>query len=109
MRKPVPPAPGENVPERFPDESWVKSYPFLVEMLVAPCYEDGEMRELSTVTIKYQDHQVLVSVQDHDLSRGLYRVSSTVAGALKAVEKALAEGTADWRPWKIPKGKGRKS
>jgi hypothetical protein len=109
MRKPQAPAPGEVVAARFPDETWVKSFPFLVEMLVSPCYDDGEMRELSTVTVKWQDNAVLVSVQDHDLSRGLYRVSGSFLGALRAVEKALAEGTADWRAWKVPKGKGKKS
>lgn len=92
----------------WPDEKWKKETPILTEFLSAALYDDGTVRELSQLTVKLQDGQVLACLQDKDLRRGLYRVSSTVAGALKAIEKALAESSADWRPWKDDRGGKRK-
>jgi hypothetical protein len=95
-------------PLPFADEKWAKDFPFVVEMLVAVRYDDGTVRVPSQLTIKEQDGQILASLSDKDLERGLYRVSSTVLGAVRALEKAIAENSADWRPWKPQKGgKGR--
>jgi len=86
-------------PNAFPDETWVKGLPLLCEYLSLGAFEDGTPRELSTVTIRYQDGLVLASLSDHEERAGLYRTGESVQLALKALEKALSGGTADWRPW----------
>lgn len=89
----------------WPDQDWVDCYPCLVEHLSDGAYEDKTARELSSLGVKYQDGLILVSLSDHDLSRGLYRTGRTLGEALGALEKALAGQSADWRPWKRPGGK----
>jgi hypothetical protein len=92
----------------WPDEKWLKELPVLVEYLSATLYDDSTPREPAQLTLKLQDGMILASLQDKDLSRGLYRVGQSVQGALKAIEKSLTDGTADWRPWKTDRGGKRK-
>jgi hypothetical protein len=92
----------------WPDDTWTKQLPVLVEYLSATCYDDATPREPAQLTLKLQDGMILASLQDKDLSRGLYRVAGSVLGACKALEKALSEQTADWRPWKTDRGGKRK-
>lgn len=84
----------------FPDDLWKKTLPLIVEYLTATKYDDGTERKLSSISIKEQDGSVLVALNDADLDRGLYRTGKTVVDALKAIEKALATDSADWRVWK---------
>ncbi len=100
MRRPAqaPEEGARNLP--FPDEDWVKRFPLLCSYLADVLYDDGTLREASTLSIKHQDGLVLASLSDVDLERGLYRVGPCVRDALVAIEKALASPAADWRPWK---------
>lgn len=104
MKKPTPPVPGEFQPGKFPDDDWEKRFPDLCRFLSDPFYDDGTPRKLAAVTIREQDGRVLVGLTDHDLERGLYRTGTNVRAALESIEKALSNGSADWRPWKQQKG-----
>jgi hypothetical protein len=100
MKRPAPVKrdPAEVTP--FPDDEWNELFPLLSEHLAHDLFEDGTSRRLSSVSVKAQDGLVLVSLSDVELSRGLYRVGPNVMAALEALEKALADPRADWRPWK---------
>jgi hypothetical protein len=64
-------------------------------------YEDGTKRELATLTVKEQEGQVLVVLNDKDTSASAYVTGSDVLAALRSLEKALVGGNADWRRWKV--------
>lgn len=89
----------------WPDESWLKGLPTICEHLTQETYEDGTSRELSKVSISYQDGLVLAALNDGDQRQSLYRSGEGVQAALKALEKALASPGADWRSWGGKKGK----
>lgn len=110
MKRPIDVAVASGGEKPFPDADWMKRFPILCEMLAHDGYDDGTPREQSTITIREQDGLVLVSLQDKDMERGLYRTGKHVLGALEAIEKCLANASADWRPWKEPGGKrGKKA
>jgi len=89
----------------WPDESFSKGHPLIVEYMTQDKWPDGKRRELSSVSIKFQDGMVLGTLSDHATSRSLFRTAVTVLGAFKALEKALGSPDADWRPWRGSKGK----
>lgn len=104
MRKPEPKQAESGARAVFPDADWEKRFPVLCEFLTAVTYDDGTVRKTSSISIREQDGKVLVSMSDHDLERGLYRVGDHVRGALESLEKALTSPNADWRPWRQQKG-----
>lgn len=89
----------------WPDDTWLKGLPTICEYLTQETYEGGGARELSKVSISYQDGLVLAAMNDSDQRCSLYRSGDTVLQALKALEKALAGPGADWRSWGGKKGK----
>ena len=99
MKRPEPIPEGDPSSTSFPDATWAKSMPHVCEYLHDDRWEDGKPREVSTIVIKEEDGRVVVALNDKDLSRSLYRSGETVAEALKALEKALATQSADWRKW----------
>lgn len=105
MRRPVAQAAEASPAAAFPDDDWVTLFPLVVEYLTDDSYEDGSRRAQSTMSLKFQDGMILASINDHDLSRGLYRTGLTVLDAVGAIQSALASGKADWRPWKRGGGK----
>lgn len=83
----------------FPDETWKKNMPTIVEYLTQDKWPDNKDRELATVSIKFQDGRVLAVLNDQDLRRSLYVSGDDVSKALRALEKALNDPVADWRAW----------
>jgi len=100
LKKPNATEPSVLVNEPVPDSDWVKRFPTVCAFLGDVCYDDGEVREPSLLSFKAQDGLILASLTDKDLKRGLYRTGKTCLDAVQALEKALNNGTADWRPWK---------
>lgn len=88
-----------SAPGEFPDKSWRESYPNLCGYLCDDKWEDGKDRDLSTVTIKFQEGHVLAVLNDVDVRRSLYVTGDTVTQAIKALEKQLGAPGADWRSW----------
>jgi hypothetical protein len=107
MKRPSKPDPTSSPAASFPDEDWCTLFPTVVEYLADGAFEDGEPRQLSTLGVKFQDGLILVTLSDHELSRGLYRTGATFLDALGAIEGCLVKSTADWRAWK--KGGYKKS
>jgi len=103
MRRPEE-VPTTQPPGKMPDESWVKAYPILSEQLGDDRWDDGTPREVSTLGLKVEDGRIVASLNDKECKRSLYRSGETVKGALVALEKALSDPGADWRPWS---GKGK--
>lgn len=93
---------------KWPDEGWAKKYPLLCEHIGDDSWEDGTPREASTLGVKGEDGRVVVSLNDREAKRSLYRSGESVQEALLALEKALGGTGADWRSWNGGRGKGRK-
>jgi len=91
--------PKEAAAGNWPDSEFAKKYPTLVEYLSDSTWSDGGARELSSLSLKFQDGLVLANVNDQDGKRSLYRAAQTVQEALRAIEKALGDPAADWRGW----------
>lgn len=89
----------------WPDEKWLKAMPVLCEYLTQETYEDGTSRELSKLSVFYQDGLVSVALNDTDQRASLYRSGESVEAALRALEKALTSSQPDWRSWQGRKGK----
>lgn len=83
----------------WPDEAWAKKHPQLVIWLSDDRWDDGTTRELSSLSLKYQEGMVLASLNDQDGKRTLYKAAGSVAEAIQAIEKALQTGNAEWRSW----------
>jgi len=108
MKRPSGGADAKGVNEPFPDSDWLKRFPVLCPFLSDFWWDDGEQREPCSLSVKVQDGLILVSLSDRELERGLYRTGRDVRSAIEALEKALAGGGADWRPWKTDYRKERK-
>jgi len=74
--------------------------PTVCEWLTSAHYDDGELRETSTIGLFVDCGVLKLCLNDRDLCRTLYVTSDSLEGALEALEKALRGGTPDWRPWK---------
>jgi len=85
------------------DEGFLKKYPTLSGYLSDGKWDDGQPRQLSTLTWSVQDGLWQAALNDKALKQSMYCTAPTQAEALKLMEKALAEGVEAWRPWK--KGK----
>jgi hypothetical protein len=82
-------------------------YPCLWEHLSVSQYEGGERRVLSTVTLFVDDGAVKACLNDRDNAVSGWAAGDTVEACLMALEKALRDGTVDWRA--APKQRGKKS
>lgn len=73
--------------------------PILVEYLSAGAYEDGTVRQTSTITVFVEGRGVKLALNDRDMRRGLYVTGDTLEDALKALEKHVGLDRPDWRRW----------
>jgi len=74
--------------------------PTVCEWLTASHYDDGELRETSTLGLFVDCGVLKLCLNDRDQFRTLYVTSDSLEGALLALEAALRGSTPDWRPWK---------
>lgn len=88
-----------DAPASWPDDPFRRKHPRIVEMLSDDRWEDGSERELSSLSLKWQEGHVLAVLNDQDLKRSLYVAATGVPEALQALERQLEAGTGDWRKW----------
>jgi hypothetical protein len=84
--------------EGFLGSDWCKWYPGVVEFLSRSRWEDGTSRCPGTVMLIYEAGRWKLWCHDKDLGESMFISGATPEGALEAFEKALTEGSGDWRP-----------
>lgn len=71
--------------------------PAVAEYLFTSSYEDGTMRQRSTLLLFYEDGLCKVCLNDRAEGRTMWRSGCSAWEALEALEQALASGAIDWR------------
>ncbi len=74
-------------------------HPELADHLVRAVYDDGTPRQLSTLSLFFEDTPK-AALNDRDNHRSLYVSGDTWEECLDALEALLADETGLWRPWK---------
>jgi len=108
MKKPTPTTDAVE-PGVMPDTRFAEKFPLLSAHLADDRWEDGTDRQVSTLTFKVEGGALVGALNDREGRQSLYRTAETMEGVSKALEKALGDPKADWRPWggnKKSKGKG---
>jgi hypothetical protein len=59
--------------------------------------DEGKPRQTATMTIVCEDGKWKGGIKERDHAMSLWRAGDTLVGLLEALEKALAEGSADWK------------
>lgn len=78
------------------DGAFAGRWPALYEWLTLNV-DQGQPLETATLLIFAEDGQWKACVHDRESSRVCFRSCDTFQGLLDAVERSLADGTADWR------------
>jgi len=82
-----------------PDTASRKKYPLLVELMTEATDEAGNARELSSLTVKFQDGTWRIGVHEPNLEVSMWASAGTLDSLLEAVESRLGAEDADWRAW----------
>jgi len=86
---------------QLPADPWLlNNCPSLVEHMVDVTYDDGALRETSTLTVFIDAGVLKIGLNDRDNRRTLYVSGPDLGAALESLERALKAQTPDWRPWK---------
>lgn len=101
--------PGKYKRERHPDAAWETRWPNICEYMTTLSYDDGSVREPSSISVKIQEGLVLAVMNDPSVTRSIYRSGPTLEEAINAIEEALHSNRADWRVWKESYGSKRRS
>jgi hypothetical protein len=83
-----------------PDAAFVNAYPQLLAYLTDAYWEDGKPRELSSASFTLKDGLWQLAVNDKALKQSLYTAGPTIKDCLRLAEKAIADGSGQWRLWK---------
>lgn len=83
-----------------PDDSFKEKYPSLAQGLCDIWWDDGKPREPFSLTIRFTDLSVRLSLVDSGASQSVYTEADTLEGALGALDAALGGETCTWRKWK---------
>lgn len=104
MREPdTAPATPES-PGTCPDAKFTSRFPSIAEHLSATFYDNGKARLPSTLSIRVEEGEVRLALNDVDKSRSMFTAASTLDKGLEAMEKHLAATGGTWRPWKAKAG-----
>ena len=76
-----------------------KRYPALTELLTDRTDADGNERDLSSVTIKFQEGSWKGAIHEPNMEMSLWCSSATLTGLLDVLEERLNAEDADWRGW----------
>jgi len=87
------------IADQWPDDAFRRKHPTLVEWMSDGRWEDGSARELSSLSLKWQDGMVLAALNDQEGKRTLYKAAVGVPEAILAIEKALSSPNPEWRSW----------
>jgi hypothetical protein len=82
------------------DERFAKQYPTLLEYMTTESWEDGGKREPSSLSVRIEGGEFLVSLNDKANKASVYTTAGSIQEALKLMEGALVSGKAPWRVWK---------
>lgn len=94
-------------PEASEADAFSVKYPALYEYLRVSVWEDGALRETSTLLVLWEEGAWKGCLHDRAQSRVLWVTGRSLMDLLQRLDAGLASGEADWRrkvPWK-----GRKS
>ena len=89
------------------DPESLRKFPILVDYLGQDTWEDGSVRETSTVLCVMEDGVFKACLIDKDADRTLWVSCGALQGLLPALEARLGNPGADWRKRKEWKGKPR--
>lgn len=78
------------------DGEFSRRRPALHEWLTL-CVDQGQPVETATLLLFCEDGQFKACLHDRESSRVCFRAADSVEGVLDAMERALQDGTADWR------------
>jgi len=95
-----------------PDADFQQLYPLLFELLTTEIREGTRTHDPATLTLTGGRAEWVVRVSVGYLAQGCACSGESLPAALERMEKALADGTARWTPWrdkgpklKLPDGK----
>lgn len=88
------------------DDKLAKVAPTVESFLREECWEDGTKRTTGSLLVFCEGGSWRVMLNDRDANVVGFRSGTSLEGALKAAEKALANGSMDWRASR--QGKGRR-
>lgn len=74
-----------------------EDFPNLYDHLTATTYDEGGNRLTSTVLVFVDNGVLKICLNDRDNCRSAFFTAVDLMGCLMAAERALADGTADWR------------
>jgi len=78
----------------------------LVEHLAHDAWDDGQVRQRSTITLFIEDGLFKLCLNDREAESSLFVTADSFDECIKKLEKKLNGSEApDWRPWKKKKGR----
>lgn len=92
------------------DKETAEAWPALFEWMTTEAWEDGTVRETSTLLVFVEDGLWKCCFSDRDGSRRLWVSGGTLATMLGALDASLRTGEGDWRairPFEGGRGKGK--
>lgn len=87
------------------DAGFQKRYPAITAFLADAWWDDGEPRELGSLTVRMGGEKVQVSLTDYDQRATSFTDAETLDEALALAEEALSAGKMRFTPWKSSAGK----
>lgn len=81
------------------DANTRKKYPAIVELMSDDKDADGADRDLSSITIKWQEGTWRAGIHEPGLEMTLWVSASSLDTLLQALEERLRADDADWRAW----------
>jgi hypothetical protein len=104
VKRPTPAQAAAQADLGLTDEDFAMQYPLITQYLIDRRWDDGKLRELSTLTLSAPEGTIQLGLNDKDARRTLYTSAATVAEALELMERAIREAQGTWRPWHNAKG-----
>lgn len=98
MQRPNRPVEGKSVGPGVSDPQMQQRCPTLWQFLTTCQYDDGTAREPSTLLVFLQDGSLKGMIRDKDGDRCLWAAARSLVGLLDALDGALGDPGADWRP-----------
>lgn len=96
-RKPIEEGVDLGPPPIAANEEAFRDFPALFEFLTVSRWEDGTPRATGTLLLFSDAGVFKFCLNDRDAGLALWVSSSCLLGALESLERALAEGTGEWR------------
>lgn len=81
------------------DQGTRKKYPGLAELMTDEKGPDGAERELSALTMKWQDGTWKAGIHEPNMEMTLWVSAPSLEGLLLVLEERVGSEDADWRPW----------